>query len=126
MEKQQTRKIITLSFLAAALLTYVTVNVLFKSFAGSFGVVQRLQSIDWVSHGLPIVCAVVVFGILQFNTRILEWSEDVVIEVSKVVWPSRKDTVSMTIVVVIFVGISSALILGIDSIAHELVKLIIH
>jgi preprotein translocase SecE subunit len=126
MEKQATRKIITLSFLAAALIAYVVVNVLFKSFAGAFGVVQKLYSIEIVSHGLPILTAVVVFAVLQFNKGILEWAEDVVVEVSKVVWPSRKDTVSMTIVVCVFVGFSSLVLIAIDTGAHELVKLIIH
>jgi preprotein translocase subunit SecE len=125
MEKQATKKIITISFLAAALLTYVVVNVLFKSFAGAFGVVQRVYSIDLVSHGLPVLLAAVVFGVLQFNSRVVEWAEDVVLEVSKVVWPSQKDTVAMTMVVCIFVTIASLLLILIDFIAHHLVQLII-
>lgn len=125
MEKQSTKKIITLSFLAAALLTYVVVNVLFKSFAGAFGPVQRLYSVDLVSHGLPVLLAALVYGVLQFNPRVIAWAEDVILEVSKVVWPSQKDTIAMTMVVCVFVFAACVLLLVIDFVAHHLVQLII-
>ncbi len=126
MDKQDSKKIITLSFLAAAALTFVVVNVLFKAFADAFGVVQKLYSNAVASHGLPIVLAVVVFAVLQFNPKIITWAEDVIMEVSKVVWPSRKDTIAMTLVVCVFVLVSSVLLIGIDLVARQLVQFIIH
>ncbi len=126
MEKQTVKKVTTLSFLAAAILTYMSVNTIFKSLAGAFGVVASLRSNPTAEHGLPVVCAALVFAILQFNPRILAWAEEVITEVSKVVWPSRRDTYLMTVVVCVFVGIASGLLLVIDFISHKLVSLIIH
>jgi len=125
MEKNAIKKVTSLGFLGAGALTYITVNVLFRSLAGAFGPVQRLYSIDWVNHGLPIVMAVAVFLLLQLNEKTVIWAEEVILEVSKVVWPSRRDTTAMTIVVCIFVGIASILLLVIDFMAQNLVKMII-
>jgi preprotein translocase subunit SecE len=125
MEKAAIRKIKTFSFLAAAVLTYVSVNTLFKSFAGAFGLVQKWYSIDYLNHGIPVVAAVLVFSVLQFNEKILVWAEEVIIEVSKVVWPSRTDTMAMTIVVCVFCAIASVLLVIIDFLARNVVQMIV-
>lgn len=126
MEKQTIRKVGTFSFLAAAVVAYVVVNVLFKSLAGAFGIVQKWYSIDVINHGLPILTAATVFFVLQFNTKIFNWAEEVILEVSKVVWPSRRDTFAMTIVVCVFVGIACFLLMIIDFVARHLIQMIIN
>lgn len=126
MEKQTVRKIGTFSFLSAAVIAYVVVNVLFRSLAGAFGFVQRWYGIDVISHGLPLVAAASVFFVLQFNPSILSWAEEVIIEVSKVVWPSRRDTFAMAIVVCVFVAIACFLLVVIDFIARHLIQMIIN
>ena len=125
MEKQTVKKIITLSFLGAGILSYIVVDVLFKTMAGAFGSVQRYYSIDWFSHGLPIVAALITFVILQFNSKIVTWAEEIVLEVSKVVWPNAKETTQMTIYCLIFCGVSCALLMAIDFIAKTVVQFII-
>lgn len=125
MEKQTIKKITTLSFLCAAALAYVVVNVLFKSLAGAFSVVQKFYGMDVFSHGLPIVVAVALFFTLQFNSKLLTWAEDVVVEISKIVWPSHRDTSAMTMVVCVFVGIACAALLVIDFVAQHFVEFII-
>lgn len=125
MDKQLVKKITTLSFLSAAAISYTVVNVLFKSLAGAFGIFQRLYSVDMYNHGAPIVAALAIFSLLQFNPRVVEWAENVIMEVSKVVWPSRKDTVAMTVVVCVFVGIASLLLVMIDYVSHNLIQLIL-
>jgi preprotein translocase subunit SecE len=62
---------------------------------------------------------------MQFNEKIIAWTEDVIVEVSKVVWPSHRDTMAMTIVVCVFVGIASLLLVVIDFVARNLVQMII-
>ena len=69
---------------------------------------------DLVRHGVPVVFGLIVFAVFQFNPRVLAWGDEVVVEIRKVVWPSRKDTTAMTIVVLIMVAISSVLISGFD------------
>ncbi len=126
MDKQAIKKLTTLSFLCAGVLSYVTVNTVFKSLAGAFGIVQRWYSIELLNHGLPVIAGIAVFAVLQFSPRILTWAEEVISETSKVVWPSKNDTVAMTVVVCVFVGIASAILVVIDYLSREFVRMIIH
>lgn len=118
MDKQAVKKVMTVCFLSAAALTWVVVEVLFRAFAGAIGFVQKLHSNNLISHGLPLVSALAVFVVLQFSPKIIVWAEEVILEISKVVWPSRKDTVGMTIVVVIMVLIASCVLFIFDNLAR--------
>ncbi len=115
-------KILTLSFALAGALVGVTISLLMRAFAGAFGVVARLTDADIVRHGLPVAIGFAVFALLQFNPKVRTWGEEVVVEVKKVVWPSRKDTVAMTIVVLIMVAISSVIITGFDGVSAAVMK----
>jgi len=109
----------------AGLLTWLGVSIIFRTLAGAFGVVQKLYGMDIFSHGLPLVAGVLVFAVLQFNPKILEWAESVILEVSKVVWPSRKDTVGMTIVTLVLVLVSSVILFVLDNIARLLIGVVL-
>ncbi|RYZ88916.1 MAG: preprotein translocase subunit SecE [Proteobacteria bacterium] len=109
MEKNNS-KIITLCFALAALLLGVVVSLLIKAFAGAFAFVARAADVDLVRHGLPLVIGFGFFLICQFSPKIVKWADEVVVEVKKVVWPSRKDTTAMTIVVCIMVIAASLII----------------
>ncbi|MBO9665884.1 MAG: preprotein translocase subunit SecE [Bdellovibrio sp.] len=116
MEKANS-KILTLSFALAGALLGLTVHLLIKAFSGAFGVVARAADSDLVRHGLPVAVGFVLFAALQFNPRVMAWGEEVVSEIRKVVWPSRKDTTAMTIVCVVMVLISSVIISSFDLIS---------
>ncbi|QDK38828.1 preprotein translocase subunit SecE [Bdellovibrio sp. NC01] len=107
-------KVLTLSFAAAGALVGLTTSLLIKAFAGAFGVVARAADSDLVRHGLPVALGFAVFAALQFNPRVRAWGDEVVNEIRKVVWPSRKDTTAMTIVCVVMVLISSVIISTFD------------
>lgn len=107
-------KIITMSFAIAGAIVGTTIHLLIKAFAGAFGVVARFADSDVVRHGLPVVLGLGLFLGLQFNAKVKAWAEEVVIEVRKVVWPSRKDTTVSTVFVVVMVLISSVIITVFD------------
>ncbi len=119
------QKIMTLSFVAFSALIGLSLSLLLKTFAASFAVVARIHSIDLVKHGLPVGVAILLFLSLQFNKKVLAWGEDVALEIRKVVWPSRKDTTAMTIVVVIMVLISSVIITTFDFVSGYLVNYLV-
>ncbi|AHI06707.1 preprotein translocase SecE subunit [Bdellovibrio bacteriovorus W] len=110
-------KILTLSYAIAAILTALTTSLLIKAFAGAFGVVARLADSDIVRHGLPVALGIVLFLVFQFNSKISVWGNEVVTEVRKIVWPSRKDTTAMTIACIVMVLISSVIISSFDIIS---------
>ena len=103
-------KILTLSFVAFSALIGVTVSTLLKVFSGAFGPIAKAMNYDLFRHGLPVVVALCLFAYLQFNKDVLAWSDEVIAEVKKVVWPPIKDTRGMTIIVIVMVLISSVIV----------------
>ena len=103
-----------------------SIRIFLEFSATLFGPVARIYSIDVFRHGLPIGVGVLCFLILQFHPKIKNWMLEVVTEVAKVVWPSKKDTFSMTFVVCIIL-IVSGLVLGLfDLTAGSVMKYIIN
>lgn len=119
-------KILTLSFAVFAFLIGFSLHLILKSFSGAFAVVARMNENDLFKHGLPVVVGFGLFLFLQFNPKVLEWGREVVLEISKVVFPSRKDVSALTVVVIIFVLISSVIITVFDFLSNFIVKGIIN
>ena len=115
-------KILTLSFALFAGLSGLTISLLIKSFSGAFGIVAKLADSDLVRHGVPVAVALAIFLVLQFNSKILAWGDDVVLEIRKVVWPSQKDLTAMTIVVVVMVLISSVIVTSFDFVSGYVIN----
>ncbi|WP_413290339.1 preprotein translocase subunit SecE [Bdellovibrio sp. HCB337] len=124
MEKTNS-KIITLSFAIVAFLVGLVVSLLMKAFAGAFAVVARANDVDLIRHGLPLIIGFGLFAYCQFNSKVVAWGDEVVTEVKKVVWPSRKDTTAMTIVVCIMVLISSVIISSFDMISGYVINTLV-
>ena len=103
-------KIITLCIVAFSILLGFTLSILLRALSGAFGFVAQAMNYDWFKHGVPVAAAVALFFSLQFNKRFLVWADEVIAEIKKVVWPSKKDTWGMTVVVIIMVFISTAII----------------
>ncbi len=116
------KKIITMSFLAAGVLTAFLVSLLMDVAASAFGVIARVQDIQAVRHGLPVVLGALVFSVLQFRPSLNVWADEVVSEIRKVVWPSRKDTMGMTMVVCVLVVMSGLVVFGFDWVAAFVVE----
>lgn len=118
-------KILTLSFALFSFLIGFSLHLISKSMSGAFALIAKLNEYDLFKHGLPVVIGLGLFLYLQFNSKILAWGQEVVLEITKVVFPSRKDTSALTIVVVIFVLVSSVIITVFDFISNSIVKAII-
>lgn len=119
------QKILTLSFVTFSLLISISVSLLLKTLAGSFGFMARLNDFVVIKHGLPVLVGIALFASLQFNKKVLAWGDDVALEIRKVVWPSRKDTTAMTIVVIIMVLISAVIITFFDFLSGLFVNFLV-
>ena len=97
------KKILTMSFLAAAVVVFFVVGMLVDTFSATWGWFARNLGTEVVKNVLQVGLAVVTFFSLQLNKKVLVFSDEVVMELKKIVWPSRKDTVAMTIVVIVMV-----------------------
>lgn len=105
------KKILTMSFIVAGVLAAFVLRVLLNTISpATSGAVARALSSDFVVHILPALVGFIVFIYMQLNKSVLAWGDDVISEIRKVVWPSRKDTVAMTIVVIVMCIISAGVI----------------
>lgn len=117
------RKIMTFSFVISGFLIALTIQVLFESLAVTFSPVARLENIEVARHGIPLVSGLLGFMALQFNPMIRKWADECIIEIRKVIWPSKKDTTSMTTVCCVMVLISAAGLGIFDLISSNLVQI---
>lgn len=125
MEKQN-KKIVSVCFVIVGFCLALVVDVMMDSLAASFGAVARFRSLALVSHGLPVLVGIVAFLSLQLNKKVLLWADEVVMEVRKVVWPSRRDTTAMTVVTCVML-ITSGILLGVfDFFSRHLIKMILN
>ncbi len=122
---QSNSKIITVSFAAGAALIGLSIHLLIVAFAGAFGWVARMADSNLVRHVLPVAIGIAIFLVLRLNKSAVVWGEEVIAEIKKVVWPSRKDTTAMTIVVVVMVLISSVIVTSFDFVSGYAVNLLV-
>ncbi len=120
------KKIITLAFVIAGLISWLTLSVLLEAFAGMFGPLAKLWSQDAFKHGVPVGVGALVFVVLQFNAKIGVWADEVVVEIRKVVWPSRKDTTAMTIVCCVMLVLAGVMLGLFDLVSSNILKLMVN
>ncbi len=119
-------KIIQVSGVLFSIVIGYCIKVIFEFFAVIFGPVAKIYGMEVFRHGIPLGLGVACFCVIQFHPKIQKWLMDVVTEVSKVVWPTKKDTFSMT-AVVCFILILSGIVLGLfDLSAATLMRFIMN
>lgn len=126
MEEKSNQNLVNFGFVIFGALAYYVSGQLLDVLAGMFGAVARIREVDAVKHGLPVALGLLTFALLFFNPKVQAWADEVVTEVKKVVWPSRKDTVAMTIVCCVMVVIAG-IGLGIyDFLASQAIKIFVN
>lgn len=124
MEKQIS-KVLTLSFAVGGAISGIALSLLLKALAGAFGVIALWMGYDLFRHGLPVAFGFLVFGLLQFNPRVLGWGYEVMIELGRVVWPAKKDVITMTWAVFIMVTVIAIVIALFDFVSSYILRFLI-
>ena len=125
MIKEENAKIITLSFLCAGFLTAFVVRILFELLAVYSGMVALAYGQDVLRHGVPALAGLVIFVILQVREKTRTWAHEVVVEVRKVVWPSRQATLGMTALVCVILMLSGFVLGAFDLVSSTVINFII-
>jgi len=88
--------------------------------------VLRLPVYESLPVGIPDVLAfliaIAVFVVLKRNAKVSEFGLEVISELSKVTWPTRKETVVSTGVIIVMVGIAAVLMFMIDTLWGTLTR----
>ena len=120
------QKYITVCFVGIALCTSYVVSVIIDTLSMTWAAFARYLQGDIIIHGVPVTLGIIMFLCLQFNPRTVKRVDEVIVEVQKVVWPSKKDTMGMTVVVTIMLIISGILLGLFDLISNYVVDYIIN
>ncbi len=118
-------KIMFVSFVCGAFLVGYTVQVLNTLLSSSFGAYARVMDTDLITNLLPVGCGVAFLIYMYSSKKVKTWAQEVIVEVSKVVWPSKKDTTAMTIFVCIFMLLSGVLLGLFDFFSSQVIQFII-
>jgi len=122
MQDNTNSKIMTMAFVAMGFLIALVVQVLFENLSVSFAVIARAHNNETLRHALPIGLGLFTFAMLQFNPKVRTWADECIAEVRKVVWPSRKDTIAMTMVCCLMVVVVGILLGVFDFASQNLIK----
>ena len=106
------QKIVTASFLAFGMLIWFVLGVfvekVFEHYDLTFGM------FDVIKIAIPIFVAATVVGMLMRHEVANTFMTEVIVELRKVTWPSKKDTWAATFVVIVFVAVISLILGAID------------
>ena len=80
----------------------VAVGLVIAAIAGFYALSKQGVLVQWGVLLLGIAAAVVVFLVSESGRQLVGFSKDSVKEVKKVVWPTRKESVQMTLYVFAF------------------------
>ncbi|MEI7786463.1 MAG: preprotein translocase subunit SecE [Betaproteobacteria bacterium] len=81
----------------------LAVVLLIAALAGFYLLGKQGAVVQWLTLVAGLVAAVVVFALSESGKQLLAFGRDSVREVKKVVWPTRKEAVQMTLYVFGFV-----------------------
>ena len=106
-----------------ALVTSVLLDTLSAVTTGGFG---RFVSDPTLSHVIPALVGFGVFLALQLNKKVVAWSDEVIAEIRRIVWPSRRDTVASTVVVCIMLLIAGMALGLLDVLSGSFIDWLLH
>lgn len=118
-------KIMFFAFVCAGFMAGYVLSVFIDIATNSSGAAARLFSSQGLKQGLPLITGIGLFMILSLTPSVKLWATEVISEIGKIVWPSRRDTTSMTIAVTMIILMSAVLFFVFDQISLWLVKQII-
>lgn len=113
--ENQYQKVVNISYLAlAALIAFVTLLGMMK-IADSYDLETRVKSIEFIIRGLSLALGAGVFFLLYSNTKANAFMNEVTVELlTKVTWPTSRDTWMATLVVIVTVIIAGLVLAFFD------------
>lgn len=118
----QHQKWVNLSYLALAAVVAYVVFAVSVQLVGAYDLEARVKSIEWIIRGLSLVAAAAVFFGLSRHQQANQFMNEVVVELSRVTWPTQKETASATMIVIIMVVVSGMVLGLLDYLWTTLLK----
>ena len=120
---QRNKKVVSLIYLACGFIAWL----LFREAFAALWVVAHIPTPDaWIVHPsdiLAMACGIATFVLLYKNNKVVVFTNEVITELSKVVWPNRKETAMSTGVVTVLVALCAMILFGFDVVWGALLKI---
>ncbi len=121
---QKSKKVISLLLLACSAIGWL----LMREIIETAWVIARLGTPEgWMVAPQEMIAAalgIAMFVILVKNEKVVNFTDDVIAEMSKVTWPNRKETVLSTGIVSVLVAICAMILFGFDMIWGAIVRVL--
>jgi len=124
MEKQH-QKWVNLSYLFVAALVGFIVFQATQRLAGMWDLEVKIRNIDLIVRIASIVVGGIMFLALLRNQKANKFMNEVMVELSRVTWPTQKETSSATFIVIIMVLISGLILGLLDYVWTKLLQLVL-
>ncbi|MEO5971635.1 MAG: preprotein translocase subunit SecE [Bdellovibrionia bacterium] len=119
------QKWVNLSFLAVAILFGYIIFSTAGKIVGAYDLEARVRNIDLILRSISAIAGGILFLVLYKNEQANQFMNEVLVELSRVAWPTQKDTRSATVVVIIMVLISGMVLGLLDYCWVQLLKWIL-
>lgn len=119
------RKWVTSSFVVVAALVGFLFSKAFISVATYFDWEGKIPNFELVARIGSVVVGFVVFFALFFNSAVQKFTREVVQELDRVTWPTHKETLSSTWVVLVFCLVMGAVLGLLDKLWTQVLQWIL-
>ena len=119
---KRSKKTISLIYLACGVVAWF---ILREMLATVWVIAKLPQPLGWIVPPSDITAAVggiVAFAVLYKSVRVNTFVNEVITELSEVVWPKRKETVLSTGVISVLVGICAGILFSFDMVWGLMIK----
>jgi len=123
--ESQHQKWVNLSYLALSVLFGYLIFAGAGKIIGAYDLETRIRNVELILRSVSIVAGLVMFVILYRNEQANQFMNEVVVELSRVTWPTQKDTASATMIVIVMVVISGMVLGLLDYCWVQLLKWIL-
>jgi len=123
--ESQHQKWVNLSYLALAALVGYVVFAMGLKISGIYDIEARVKNFELVLRGASLLAGGLLFLILYRNQKTNEFMNDVVGELTRVTWPTQKETTSATFIVIVMVLISGVVLGLLDYVWTRLLQMVL-
>jgi len=119
------QKWVTVSYVAMAVLVGFLASALSWKLAAVYDLETRIRNIDLVVRGVSLLAGLIVFFVLARHKQATQFMNEVMIELSRVSWPTQKETSSATFIVIVMVIISGIFLGLLDTLWTKLLQMVV-
>ncbi len=121
----QNQKWVNLSYLLLSVLLGYIVFAFGLKLMGAYDLEAKVKNFELILRVLSLLVGGVLFLGLAKNDQANQYMHEVVVELSRVTWPTQKDTVAATFVVIIMVLISGVVLSLLDYLWTKLIQMVL-